>query len=444
MGVVHGGHMRRLWIVVVLVSVLSGTAIPVHATAPKAGAPCKKVGQTISAGGKKYTCLKSGRKFVWSKGVRVKAAKIEPTASAPAQEPASKSTPITLRQQWEQTGSRALEMYDKYSASEISDPITPIVAAPAPGLPSAVWEPALATMKRTVGWWDRFHQPITKVYFNVGLLSDSKWICDQVASRSQYRGGSYCQSAHDDEGNRIVFVARMYESEGGYTGVRRATISPGASGSNLYQVLDERVFLQTEFFPRIEHEYVHQIQWEMAGPRYVDVLPCWALEGGAEYLGILTAGNRDVERFLFMRQNTSLRGDIGRIDITKDGFKSFLVEATKYAKETDCFTQTSYGVYRDGVLAVEWLTLQLGIAGLLEMFKHAGQTNWVTAVERAFRKPYIDVLDEIAEHMHKEAVIGKQNNLLFTKFQDCDRPYTRTPTPQGCVFRSINRSTFAP
>lgn len=335
-------------------------------------------------------------------------------------------------------------MYDKYSADVIGSPITQIYAEPAPGLSSKIWEPALATMKNTVAWWDRFHRPITKVYFNVGLLSDSKWICAQVAARSQYRGGTYCQTSHEDEGNRIVFVARMYESEGGYTGVRSATISPGASGSNLYQVLDERVFNQTEFFPRIEHEYVHQIQWEMAGPRYVDVLPCWALEGGAEYLGILTSGNRDVERFLFMRQNTTLRGDIRRITITRAGFKNFLVDATKYAKEADCFTQTPYGVYRDGVLAVEWLTIQLGVPGLLQMFKLAGETNWITAMEKTFKKPYGDVLDEISEHMYQEASIGKQNYSLFSKFRDCDRPYTLTPTPAGCVFQDISRSAFAP
>ena len=34
------------------------------ATAPKAGSAYKTAGQTITAGGKKYTCIKSGKKLV--------------------------------------------------------------------------------------------------------------------------------------------------------------------------------------------------------------------------------------------------------------------------------------------------------------------------------------------------------------------------------------------
>ena len=33
------------------------------------GKPCLKVGSTISSGGLKYTCIKSGSKLVWNKGV---------------------------------------------------------------------------------------------------------------------------------------------------------------------------------------------------------------------------------------------------------------------------------------------------------------------------------------------------------------------------------------
>lgn len=419
--------------ITVLLCVTLVTATIDSASAAKQGSPCTKLGSKISLNSKKLICKQVGNRLVWAK------IPVKPLV-APKPSPAANS----LRQIWEKTGSRALEMYDKYSVASVGDPITQIYAEAAPGLPSNIWDPALLTMKRTVAWWDKFHKPITKVYFNVGLLTDTKWICDKLALRSQYRGGAYCETAHDDEGRRIVFVARMYESEGGYTGVRSTTISPEASGSNIFQVLDERVFRQTEFFPRIEHEYVHQIQWEMAGPRYVDVLPCWALEGGAEYLGILTAGNMDVERFLYMRQNTSLRGEIRRITISKNGFKDFLAEATKYAKETDCFTQTPYGVYRDGVLAVEWLTIQLGIPGILQLFKLAGETSWISAVEKTFNKPYLNVLDDISEYMFKEATIGKQNQSLFNRFQDCSRPYKKDSTPSGCYFKDINRSAFAP
>ena len=44
--------------------------IPLNATAAvKAGGICKKAGQTSTYMGKKYTCVKSGKKLVWNKGV---------------------------------------------------------------------------------------------------------------------------------------------------------------------------------------------------------------------------------------------------------------------------------------------------------------------------------------------------------------------------------------
>ena len=58
-------------------------AAPVQAATPKAGAKCSKAGTTATAAGKKFTCVKSGKKLVWNKGVRIKSApKPTPTPSA--------------------------------------------------------------------------------------------------------------------------------------------------------------------------------------------------------------------------------------------------------------------------------------------------------------------------------------------------------------------------
>lgn len=44
---------------------------PAIAANPKAGATCTKVGTTEIAKGKKFTCIKSGKKLIWNKGVAV-------------------------------------------------------------------------------------------------------------------------------------------------------------------------------------------------------------------------------------------------------------------------------------------------------------------------------------------------------------------------------------
>ena len=64
--------MRKVLAVLIAVSLL-GIA-PANATTVKAGAKCSKHKVTTTVKGMKYTCIKSGNKLVWSKGVPVKKA----------------------------------------------------------------------------------------------------------------------------------------------------------------------------------------------------------------------------------------------------------------------------------------------------------------------------------------------------------------------------------
>ena len=59
----------------------------------KPGAMCKKAGQTIVSSGKKYTCIKSGKSFVWSKGVLVKATPVKVPVPALSVAPTPVPTP---------------------------------------------------------------------------------------------------------------------------------------------------------------------------------------------------------------------------------------------------------------------------------------------------------------------------------------------------------------
>ena len=67
--------------IAVAVVLLLALTTPLQAAAPKAGAKCTKVGSTATAAGKKFTCIKSGTKLVWNKGVAIKAAAPTPAAT---------------------------------------------------------------------------------------------------------------------------------------------------------------------------------------------------------------------------------------------------------------------------------------------------------------------------------------------------------------------------
>ena len=80
--------MRKRFLVLLTVTLTLGLLHPIATAAPKPGTACKKVGQTSTSAGIKYTCIKSGKKLVWNKGVEVKKATPSPT---PTTEPSAQS-----------------------------------------------------------------------------------------------------------------------------------------------------------------------------------------------------------------------------------------------------------------------------------------------------------------------------------------------------------------
>ena len=89
--------MKKSLLAISMALVLSVVAAPGSSASVKAGAACKKAGQTNTVSGKKFTCVKKGSKLVWNKGVAVKRApsvKATPAASAA---PAMSATPMATK-----------------------------------------------------------------------------------------------------------------------------------------------------------------------------------------------------------------------------------------------------------------------------------------------------------------------------------------------------------
>jgi hypothetical protein len=83
--------MKRTWAGLLTLTLLVGIAPQIATAAVKAGATCTKLKSTTKVSGYKYTCIKSGKKLVWSKGVRVVATP-KPTAS-PTTAPSATAMP---------------------------------------------------------------------------------------------------------------------------------------------------------------------------------------------------------------------------------------------------------------------------------------------------------------------------------------------------------------
>ena len=74
-----------------LITALCIAVVPdASALTAKAGAKCTKIKATSVVKGKKYTCIKSGKKLIWNKGVAVK------PAAKPTSKPSPAVTPIAI------------------------------------------------------------------------------------------------------------------------------------------------------------------------------------------------------------------------------------------------------------------------------------------------------------------------------------------------------------
>jgi hypothetical protein len=85
--------MKKISLIIAAVLATSFLApTSAFAASPTAGAACSKAGLTSSTATKKFTCIKSGKKLVWDKGVTI----VTPAAKYPVLKPVDGPYGITF------------------------------------------------------------------------------------------------------------------------------------------------------------------------------------------------------------------------------------------------------------------------------------------------------------------------------------------------------------
>ena len=105
---------------------LTITLLPVHsATPPKSGSTCTKQGATKTYQGKKYTCIKSGKKLIWDKGASVAKPNAAPIASpTPTPTPTPSPTPSPILSSVPTPTPTQERVFEDSSCTEIGQIIT--------------------------------------------------------------------------------------------------------------------------------------------------------------------------------------------------------------------------------------------------------------------------------------------------------------------------------
>ena len=222
---------------------------PINATAAiKAGASCKKAGQTSTYAGKKYTCVKSSKKLVWNKGVAVIKPAPVPTPT-PVVEPAPIATPTptptptaTPRPT---TASTAIPVYSGGPGSQLSTPNSfelPITPQPSGQFNLKLWVYDPNNQKKSLGspgiWFNKDNQGWQFLSGNpdgtvFGNWATGKYVFDtvepSVAQSSMYPRRTY--SATVSEAGKLTISNLSPNSAGFYT-VTTFFVEPTTATSN--------------------------------------------------------------------------------------------------------------------------------------------------------------------------------------------------------------------
>jgi hypothetical protein len=419
--------MNRKMRVAVAVALLLTFTAPLQAATPKAGSKCTKAGATATSVGKKFTCVKSGTKLVWNKGVAIK--KPAPVVS-PTPEPTPTPTPISTQssnptptpeppksiyQRFAERDSNAVknfELWRKNSATGL--PQSTIQYWFGSKVPNNIIEDSKMRMNNAVLQWERFHKVSrSKIYFDLAMREESSDRCQVIKTRSVQFTVDWCLKQTENSFKNFFYLAAAYESEGGWRPILAPKLSPQASVSHSYVLHQDKVFYTDTFFPRIEHEWIHQIQYDLTGNNYIREYPVWFVEGSAEYLGLLTASVNDPDYFFMHRANGWISNDTS---LTVDSFKTWISQNTvprlSYSDFSDSLPNDG-SPYRFGALVTEWLISKIGFTGLVSLMRDTESMGWVKAFEKHVGASQASVRDEIAEYVYQEhAFVNKNRNWL--------------------------------
>jgi hypothetical protein len=370
---------------------------PMNAVAAvKAGDSCKKVGATATASGKKFTCIKSGKKLIWNKGVAV--AKPKPVETVvPEATPTPSPTPTELTES--DLRQRDIQKaFDEIAniAKKASPAITNLeIIASAEIRPESI-KVIQDRYNFVAGFFADLVNPDIPVTVVIGANAEINWIASKLEELS---GNSFAKFLNAFEWESKGFPCGPYYTAGvsGKTKSGRLLNHYGLFGKSCKAQLPRDENFQTT----IEHEWVHNVQGKLADPSMIGeggqtLLPCWFKEGQASFYGNAIGYRSNYAGYLKVRR-WNLNNLENRMQVINQNLAGTLKELDEKFNPFSCGNSGGYSI---GALAVEKMVLMKGHTGVVDFMKSVkSELSW----RKAFVKVYgveADVwIDKIALEM---------------------------------------------
>ena len=366
-------------------AVIISSVQPLAFAAVKSGQSCSKVGSTSISKGLKYTCIKSGKKLVWNKGVKVvPVVKPTPTPSpTPTPEvtptPTIAPTPIptsTPLRRWDES-----EQLDKL-LTQFSGRLNQV----------ANYQPEMI-IEFGKGTYDDYKELI-----NIGIPAAAKFWSADIKSPLKF---PVVYSGVEDRDwflSRIAFyghssqqyiaeVDRRIALDGDNVGMAGYSYT---NGTSLMQFFRGKGL--TKLYPldysTVSHEYSHAAQTYFMNGK-MDALPCWAMEGGANVYANIIVGlfirNTKADEYLIRNGSVRMSLDSKENDLwtATDEQIYAMIKSIERQNSPQCTFPSRLG-YSLGMLMYEQLLGKYGQDKAIAWMQSSPTKGWQSAFESVY------------------------------------------------------------
>jgi hypothetical protein len=387
------GPMKRA-LAIALVAVLAlGVSPSISSAAVKAGATCKKLGQVSKKAGKEYTCIKKGKKLVWSKGVVIKSAAPAVTPT-PTLTPAPIPTPTVTQPPKALTPLEKLnaDIYQRYVLAQKNiSPSFNFVRCP-----NANKDMAEITEKAYIDAYS-FWVPIYKATAKVNwlLMSEKDWDC------------WYETTATFEGPNPISRSWNVWNRNTGILG--HCNVNSLAFCGYGTGVREGGMFAQYNLFGSdykvaptpltVHHETVHIYQSQLMSDNHLtsktNSAACWFIEGQANLFGAPIATKGDPTTYRNFEINRLLKVYPRGSSYTKEEW----VDVFNTLKKPGDFCFKNELGYSLGWFALEWTYLNYSIEEMHVFLEAMAKgLTWDQAIQQVLKMDEQTYYGKIAQY----------------------------------------------
>lgn len=391
------GPMKRA-LAIGLVAVLAlGVSPSISSAAVKAGAACKKEGQVSKKAGKEYTCIKKGKKLVWSKGVVIKSAAPAVTPT-PTLTPAPIPTPTVTQPPKALTPLEKLnaDIYQRYVLAQKNiSPSFNFVRCP-----NANKDMAEITEKAYIDAYS-FWVPIYKATAKVNwlLMSEKDWDC------------WYETTATFEGPNPISRSWNVWNRNTGILG--HCNVNSLAFCGYGTGVREGGMFAQYNLFGSdykvaptpltVHHETVHIYQSQLMSDNHLtsktNSAACWFIEGQANLFGAPIATKGDPTTYRNFEINRLLKVYPRGSSYTKEEW----VDVFNTLKKPGDFCFKNELGYSLGWFALEWTYLNYSIEEMHVFLEAMAKgLTWEQAIQQVLKMDEQTYYGKIAQYFVDE------------------------------------------